>query len=1084
MSENGNEFLGELRLGRRLTSWPHVAAGGVSILAGLLFLLPIPLLRFDGPRAAIAIILAGLVLLLSLAGVMELVGGAGQRGGTYTLVHEVLGGVWGFAAGWGVLAGTVALGAVLARVTAEYIIMLVPGQNVALVAVLVVGIILGLHMLQRLPRQHLLLPVTLAIFILLAIVLASVTPRVSRTTFFVTPEALEPLAYAVAWLTAVYIVFEAILASRRLVRSPSALLPTALLAAFVTIVVSLLAVTIALVGLTGARETTGAASLVSLLAETALAPAWTVAVLAGTASFVAANGCLVTAARQVNVLSQTGMLPERVRHVGSYFDIPPLLFALPGVMVVLLIIWAPTNWLIESAAVCFLIVLITLNIATIYSHRTEPDRRRLYEVPFYPLVPAIALVANGGLLLVLFANSILLLGVGTWFLIGVLLYAGYGRSHQRAAKEGVSVFGRESHHRAREEYDQEDAYRIVLPIDREHEQQYLLRLATGIAMQRNAELLPLQIIQMPDPLAVEQGHRLARERNTFFKWSTRLAVDSGVPTFPITRLTPRIAEGILDTAAEDDCELILLPWKIDEEEEQIGTIVETVVHRASCDVAVLAYRGQGQAPTLLEEEESTEVTFKKILVPTAGGPHSSLAGQLAVSLAKTHGATITVLNVIGRDSTEEEHNAAQERIDSTIAELEEQYGGDLSQSDIAIEQQVIEADSIVDGIATASDDHDLVLIGASEERAIERMTFGTIPEEVALASRAPVVIVKRHLGARFTWQRRFWMWVSRTLPQLDGEAQIEVYRQLRRDARPDVDFFVMIGLSGIIATFGLMQSSPAVIIGAMLVAPLFSPILGVSMAIIRGDLRLLRLALESTFQGVALAIGVALAFVFLSPLDTATPEIMARTEPNLFDLGVALASGAAGAYATARREMSAALPGVAIAAALVPPLGVVGFGLATGDMATTQGSGLLVATNLVAIMLAGALVFIALGFRPGRSEEREARLRAGLIAVGVIVLVVTIYLATVFLGTIRTARARQLVRDFIQESDGIYLIEDTIMFERTDTGARVVTATIYAERSVSEGEFAALDRQLDALMDEQVYVSFRVVSTDRVGQSQ
>lgn len=1075
MTANTNEFLGELRLGRRLAAWQQVAAAGLSVLAGLLFLLPLPLRYLDGPRAGTAIVLAGLVFLLNLAGIMELIGGAGERGGTYTLVYEVLGGAWGVAAGWSLLAGTIALGAALILATAENLGMLAPTLAPTSVAIVLLAVLLGIQVLQRIPRWHLLLPVTVVIFVLLAIVLAGVIPRISQTAFLTLPATHPSIPYAVAWLVSAYIVFEAILASRRLIRSPSAMLPPALAVTFAATVASVLIVTLVLVGLPGLRDSTTGVSIVSLLTDVSIAPPWAIIVLAAVATFVAANGCLMTAARQVNVLSLTGMLPERVRRVGKYSDMPPLLFGMVGGTTVPLLVWAPSDWLIQMSAALFLFALIILNAAAIYSRRTEPERRRLFEAPFYPLVPAVAIVVNIALLLVLLGSYSIAAGAGIWLLLGLLLYAGYGRAHQLAAQEGVSVFGREQH-LAYEERDHGEVYRILLPIDLEHEQQHVLRLATGIAKQRNAELLPLQVIQVPDPLAVEQGRRLARERNTLFKWSTRLAVETGVPTFPITRLAPRVAEGILDTADEDECELILLPWKIDEEEEQFGDILETVVQRAPCDVAVLAYHAGDGMPLMKEEDEPAETTFKRILVPTAGGPHAPLAGRLAISLAQTHGAAITVLNVISPDATEDERTAADEYIERTVTALEEQYGGELSQSDLTVERQIVEADSVVDGIAEVSANHDLVLIGASEERVIERIVFGNIPEAVAHASKAPVVMVKRYRGLRYAWARRFWMSLSRTLPQLDAEAQIDVYRRLRRDSRPDIDFFVMIGLSAIIATFGLMQSSPAVIIGAMLVAPLFSPILGVSMAITRGDVRLLRLALESTLQGVALAIGVALAFVFLSPLQTVTPEIIARTEPNLFDLGVALASGAAGAYATARRDMSAALPGVAIAAALVPPLGVVGFGIATADIAIAQGSALLVATNLIAIMLAGALVFLALGFRPGRGEEREARLRTGLVTIGFLVILVSIYLATVFLGSIRTARARQLVSNYVAATDGIHLVDGTINVTQGD-GYLQIQATIYTERPVSQAEFDALNSQLNATMHRPVKVSFRVIST-------
>jgi hypothetical protein len=142
-------------------------------------------------------------------------------------------------------------------------------------------------------------------------------------------------------------------------------------------------------------------------------------------------------------------------------------------------------------------------------------------------------------------------------------------------------------------------------------------------------------------------------------------------------------------------------------------------------------------------------------------------------------------------------------------------------------------------------------------------------------------------------------------------------------------------------------------------------------------------------------------------IPAATPgnEIMSRTQPNLLDLGVALASGAAGAYALCRKEVSAALPGVAIAAALVPPLAVIGIGitLRRGDIA--GGALLLFATNLVAISAAGGLIFLWLGFRPIPGQEARARVFQGGI-LGVIVLLVAL---TVPLGILTAQSVRQAI---------------------------------------------------------------------------
>ncbi len=190
-------------------------------------------------------------------------------------------------------------------------------------------------------------------------------------------------------------------------------------------------------------------------------------------------------------------------------------------------------------------------------------------------------------------------------------------------------------------------------------------------------------------------------------------------------------------------------------------------------------------------------------------------------------------------------------------------------------------------------------------------------------------------------------------------------------------YYIMTALSAVIAVFGLLLNSSAVIIGAMLVAPLMTPILGLALGITRGDFPVIRSKLTDIGLGAFTAILLATVFSYFSPDLTQNSEIIARTAPNLFDLGVAIASGAAGAYAFAHKDMSAALPGVAIAAALVPPLAVVGLGLGNLDFTLVLGASILFLANLIAIVMAGALTFIAVGYFAHTARRlRERRIKA------------------------------------------------------------------------------------------------------------
>ncbi|VAW04962.1 hypothetical protein MNBD_ACTINO01-116 [hydrothermal vent metagenome] len=185
-------------------------------------------------------------------------------------------------------------------------------------------------------------------------------------------------------------------------------------------------------------------------------------------------------------------------------------------------------------------------------------------------------------------------------------------------------------------------------------------------------------------------------------------------------------------------------------------------------------------------------------------------------------------------------------------------------------------------------------------------------------------------------------------------------------------FASLMMLSTAIATFGILADSTAVVIGAMLVAPLMLPVLGGAAAIIMGwPRRIVSRALLITV-GATLAVLLAAVISFVVPghTDPLPAELMARTSPNLLDLGIALAAGAAGAYGQVKRHAADALTGVAVAVALVPPLAVVGITLQLTEWQLALGALLLFLANVVGIVIAAAATFLAAGFVPGRNPLR------------------------------------------------------------------------------------------------------------------
>ncbi|MEN8808614.1 MAG: DUF389 domain-containing protein, partial [Desulfobacterales bacterium] len=156
--------------------------------------------------------------------------------------------------------------------------------------------------------------------------------------------------------------------------------------------------------------------------------------------------------------------------------------------------------------------------------------------------------------------------------------------------------------------------------------------------------------------------------------------------------------------------------------------------------------------------------------------------------------------------------------------------------------------------------------------------------------------------------------------QITPERAQLVVQEISDASEPGLRFYILVIVSTMIAGFGLTMNSTAVIIGAMLVAPLMTPIFGIALALIRGDARLLGRASQAEIAGVAAAIAMGFILGIIYPSLEPTPEMISRTQPQLFDLMVAIFSGFAGAYALVDEKISPALPGVAIATAIVPPL--------------------------------------------------------------------------------------------------------------------------------------------------------------------
>ncbi len=202
------------------------------------------------------------------------------------------------------------------------------------------------------------------------------------------------------------------------------------------------------------------------------------------------------------------------------------------------------------------------------------------------------------------------------------------------------------------------------------------------------------------------------------------------------------------------------------------------------------------------------------------------------------------------------------------------------------------------------------------------------------------------------------------LAQIDRLSETDkstAVRKLITESTPDFNFFLLVVLSILMATFGLLVDSAATVIGSMLIAPILSPILSLSLGLVMSDIKLLMRSFYTIAKASAFGIASAMVATFLfswQGTDGLTQyEVLSRTEPSLIYLFIAIIAGFAVAYTLVNPNLNATLPGIAIAVALMPPLSVVGIGIANANWVVATGAFNMYIINIVGIILASMVSF-------------------------------------------------------------------------------------------------------------------------------
>ena len=324
--------------------------------------------------------------------------------------------------------------------------------------------------------------------------------------------------------------------------------------------------------------------------------------------------------------------------------------------------------------------------------------------------------------------------------------------------------------------------------------------------------------------------------------------------------------------------------------------------------------------------------------------------RLSEMLSDRFGAATTVATVED-DSGSRARNAGEKAVQELLGDA------GLDEHDYEIKVAV---DALRHrGVLSCFDGHDAVICDLS--------TFKDVSPLRQALGEATTLVVKRAPPVRL---RSVVDW----LPRINPRDHAELLQDLRSGSEWSGDFSSMLALASGIASLGLMQNSPAVVIGSMLLAPLMTPMIGMGLALAQANIRMAKRCSRSIAYGLLLTLTVSFLLGMVTPSrETLAPEVLSRGEPNVLDLLIALLAAVAATIAMSRPNISGALAGVAIATALVPPLCAVGLSASHGSYTNAFGALLLFGTNLIAIIVASSLTFRGLGIQTGRAIRRHRR---------------------------------------------------------------------------------------------------------------
>ncbi|MFH2041084.1 MAG: amino acid permease [Acidobacteriota bacterium] len=442
------------------------------------------------------------------------------------------------------------------------------------------------------------------------------------------------------------------------------------------------------------------------------------------ASVSALNATIFSATRASYALGRDRLLPGFFAKIARVRKTPWVALLGTGVIVAAVAVLLPTKDVASSASIMFLFLFFLVNLSVIKIRVNMSDELSYsFIMPLFPWLPIIAIICQAVLAVWLVHMSLIAWIVAPlWIFGGVAIYVFYGKSHAISTEEEIQVLEEETE-------TEGDGYKILVAVANPNNTLDMIRATYDISEAKKANIKLLHMVPVPDAIPLSDAEKYMSEG----KEAIVEAMLYLIMKFPLTttiRYCRNVARGILSAVRESRTKMLIMGWHGRPRRHSyiLGSTVDYIIERAPCNVVILKDCGKCQ--------------FKRILVPVAGGPNSAFALEISTILAEKHDSRITALFV----------NDSREKTDSES--LSKLYPERNISSD-RIDIKRIQSHDVVQAILDETNEHDLVILGATLDPLLRQVTRESVAHAVAKKCSKPMILVKASGGIR--------SWISRWL---------------------------------------------------------------------------------------------------------------------------------------------------------------------------------------------------------------------------------------------------------------------------------------------------------------------------------